>query len=460
MTRVGLRPSVDQKEQQMNKITIVATVVAGLALSSVAWASATSSGQERGDAGTRLGGTAVADGPPALGAVSGPVGGQGESGTASPTPAPDSAASTVQPTAIAVTAPVTPRWTRGVDGRIHVDYDLLTTNWVSGTVTLESVQVLDPRGRVLKNMTGTDLTARTHLISDEDDATAAIPASASAATIVDVVLPAEDGGSSSSSVPATLTHRVTYRLPSDLSPALRAFIGSVEVDGPATEVERTPPTVIAAPFDGGGWINVVGCCDTSKHRNLLYTANGQWTKGETFAIDWWRLRDGSPFSDDGSRNADYYNWGAPIRSVASGVVVRAVDGRPDLPPNCIPENQCDPGLTTPDSFNGNYVVVRIGAGVYADYAHLQEGSVAVQVGQRVRTGQQLGLLGDSGNSTAPHLHFGLIDGPDFTTAESLPWVFNRFRFDGFFDPPSGKIIGEPHDAHREYPLLNGLITVP
>jgi murein DD-endopeptidase MepM/ murein hydrolase activator NlpD len=68
--------------------------------------------------------------------------------------------------------------------------------------------------------------------------------------------------------------------------------------------------------------------------------------------------------------------------------------------------------------------------VFAAYAHLQPGSLRVRVGDRVRTGQVLGLLGNTGNSSAPHLHFGLQDGPDILTSNSLPFVFDCYLLQG------------------------------
>jgi murein DD-endopeptidase MepM/ murein hydrolase activator NlpD len=151
--------------------------------------------------------------------------------------------------------------------------------------------------------------------------------------------------------------------------------------------------------------------------------------------------------------------------VAGGLVVRAIDGRPDNPPNN------EPIMPNPDSFSGNYVILQIHPGVYAQYAHLKKGSVAVRVGQRIRAGQQLGQLGDSGNSTAPHLHFGLLNQPDETMAHqpgetlanSLPWVFNRFTFLGNVNLdtwPFLKVTGTPHPAGREYPLLGSVVAFP
>jgi murein DD-endopeptidase MepM/ murein hydrolase activator NlpD len=64
--------------------------------------------------------------------------------------------------------------------------------------------------------------------------------------------------------------------------------------------------------------------------------------------------------------------------------------------------------------------------VYANYAHLQRGSLKVRVGERVRRGQLLGRLGQSGNSAAPHLHFHLSSAATFEGSEGLPFAFDRF----------------------------------
>ena len=76
------------------------------------------------------------------------------------------------------------------------------------------------------------------------------------------------------------------------------------------------------------------------------------------------------------------------------------------------------------------MVVQQGPGVFATYAHLQPGSLPVREGDRVATGQLLGRVGNTGNSFAPHLHFQLSDGPDLTTATSLPFVLDRYDLAG------------------------------
>jgi len=88
--------------------------------------------------------------------------------------------------------------------------------------------------------------------------------------------------------------------------------------------------------------------------------------------------------------------------------------------------------------------VQIEPGVWAFYAHLQTGSVAVEIGDQVATGQSIGRLGNSGNSIGPHLHFGLIDGPNPLTANSVPMVIDRYSLTGSVDPASlFAALGDP-----------------
>ncbi len=79
---------------------------------------------------------------------------------------------------------------------------------------------------------------------------------------------------------------------------------------------------------------------------------------------------------------------------------------------------------------GNYVVVNIGHGRYTFYAHMQPGSLKVKVGDTVKTGQVLGLLGNTGNTDGAHLHFHIMDGPSPLLSNGLPFVFTKFTGEG------------------------------
>ncbi|MES2638365.1 MAG: M23 family metallopeptidase [Myxococcota bacterium] len=135
---------------------------------------------------------------------------------------------------------------------------------------------------------------------------------------------------------------------------------------------------------------------------------------------------GATHSGDGTRLSDYYAYGRPVRAVAGGVVVTAIDG--------VPESI--PGTLNPYFALGNAVIVDHG-GYWSVYAHLQPGSVRVRPGSRVRAGARLGLVGNTGNSSEPHLHFQLQDGPRVETSWGIDAVFQGLTVtrDGKALPP-------------------------
>jgi hypothetical protein len=143
-------------------------------------------------------------------------------------------------------------------------------------------------------------------------------------------------------------------------------------------------------------------------------------RNQRFALDLAMARDGKTSSGDGKELSDYYVWGAPVVAPAAGKVVSLVDGLPDNPI----------GSTDRKNLAGNHLILDHGNGEYSLLAHLQRGSVAVRVGDDVVAGQRLGLAGNSGNTSEPHLHYHLQDGPVFPDAESMPAVFTDYLADG------------------------------
>jgi murein DD-endopeptidase MepM/ murein hydrolase activator NlpD len=141
-------------------------------------------------------------------------------------------------------------------------------------------------------------------------------------------------------------------------------------------------------------------------------------------------RDGLVFEGDGARNEQWFSFGAEVTAAAPGTVVVTRDGLADGTPKSLPTVQ------NPGEGAGNHVIVQIEPGVWAFYAHLQTGSIAVEIGDQVETGQPIGRLGNSGNSIGPHLHFGLIDGPNPLTANSVPMVLDDYDLTGSVDPAS------------------------
>lgn len=104
---------------------------------------------------------------------------------------------------------------------------------------------------------------------------------------------------------------------------------------------------------------------------------------------------------------------------------RVADTRDGIPENDLATGKLaiEPSL---DNVTGNRVVLDLGQSRYAHYTHLQPGSLRVRKGDRVRRGQVLGLVGNSGNSTAPHLHFQVSASSEILKGDGLPYVFDRF----------------------------------
>ena len=106
---------------------------------------------------------------------------------------------------------------------------------------------------------------------------------------------------------------------------------------------------------------------------------------------------GSTHRGDGNKNSDYYGFGREILAPAGGVVTDVISGVRDNVPGVI-NNFAD---------IGNMVMIRHSTGEVSVFAHLQFASVTVKVGDHVKQGQSIGRCGNSGNSSAPHLHFQL-----------------------------------------------------
>ena len=92
----------------------------------------------------------------------------------------------------------------------------------------------------------------------------------------------------------------------------------------------------------------------------------------------------------------------------------------------------------PTAIVGNNVFFEIAPNVFAWYAHLRQGSLAVKVGDAVKAGALIAKLGNTGPSEGPHLHFGLLDKPDPIAGRSLPFVFDSFTLDGAVDFDASK----------------------
>jgi hypothetical protein len=356
-------------------------------------------------------------------------------------------------TALAVQAAGAPRYVLGSDRRLHIEYDLVITNALDVEAKLKSL-VVTARGRRILRLEGNALAAHTHQVSGIGaGGTLTVPASSTVVTLVDAVLPR----SAARHLPERLANKIGYAVPAKTP--LRVLIGSFTVAAPILRMGSRAPAVIAPPVRGSAWFDANGCCDPSlPHRSALLPANGTYVAFEMFAIDWIREVRGVYFDGAGTKLSDYKSFGARIHAVAQGTVTSIENKRPEAPIN--QSTIGNPTVTKPDHVSGNNVIEKIGPASYAVYAHLRPGSVRVRLGQRVRNGQVIGLLGNSGNSTFPHLHFSIQDGPDPLTSNSLPFVLDHYTFEGTIGPGAtpGTVVvtGRSHQELQSYPLSDAV----
>ena len=284
---------------------------------------------------------------------------------------------------------------RGDDGKDHVEYDLLVVNVVGDPVTLSSVTVLDRAGTELGRIDGDTLAAATQ-DALHPPPVPAIPSSGAVAVEVDLAL-------APGTVPAQVTNRIAYSVPQGTGSAVILDATEGEVDGPKVAVNRRPAIEIKPPLAGDGWLAVTACCGPNVHRDLRLAIDGQRIEtGETFAVDYGRLNGNRLFEGDGTTNEQYFGFGADVLAVADGTVVFTHDGEPEQTPGpAIP-------ATKFSQIGGNKVILQIAPKVFAAYEHLQPGSLTVKVGDKVKAGAVLAKLGNTGPSTGPHLHFGLV----------------------------------------------------
>ncbi len=307
----------------------------------------------------------------------------------------------------------------GSDGRVHLVYELALTNTSPTAATLKKIEVLDA-SEVLASFEGQEILSRLKTTGRLAAENPTIEFNGTRLFLIDLALD-----------PAiTLTDHLMHRItllgapspgPKPLTPVPLSYTVA------PLEIFRKLPR-ISPPLSGKGWVAANGCCGVdSVHRASNLAVNGEIYFAQRFAIDWMRMDDaGRLVHDDSSDVKNYTCYGADVLAVADGTVVETLNDLGDQKPGTLP----DPATITIQNVDGNHVVLDLGEGVFAFYAHLQKGSVRVATGDHVKRGQLLGKLGNTGNTSAPHLHFHLMEGPSPLGSNGIPYVIDSFAFAG------------------------------
>jgi len=176
--------------------------------------------------------------------------------------------------------------------------------------------------------------------------------------------------------------------------------------------------------------------DYQDKTKLSFPLRGEWTiyqggplvpenehaasKSGRFAYDIVRLENGQMFVHDGAANEEWFAFGQPVFVDANGTVVKVmgdyVDNAPYHP--------------DAEAKHGNVVVIDHGDGEFSVYSHLKHGSVAVKVGTRVKAGEKIADVGNSGDSPFPQLEYSLQTSGELNGGDGLPAAFEHLKVNG------------------------------
>jgi hypothetical protein len=297
----------------------------------------------------------------------------------------------------------------GSDSSTHLVYELLVTNFSSGDFTPEKVEVLGD-GTVIQTLDAAEIATRLQPIGVRD-AVASLAKSTQALLFIHIILP--EGKHS----PRELQHRVTARFA-----AAPPGHQEITATGGSIAVDHRAVAVIGPPIRGTGYISADSCCDAVRHTRAAMPINGRPWLAQRYAVDWEQINEqGRIYRGPRERVESYLIFGKEAIAVADATVSSIVDNISEGTPGSYPTN------IDPASADGNAVILDLGQHRYAMYAHLQPGSIKVHQGDKVRTGQVLALVGNTGNSLVPHLHFQLMDQPSSLASNGLPYEIDNFE---------------------------------
>ncbi len=331
--------------------------------------------------------------------------------------------------------------------KTHIVYELHITNFSRNPCVLTRLEVVEPNtNKQLASYAGEELGIRigrpgvAATTTDEK-----LKLAGGLRMVVHMWLTLDDATSG----PTAVQHRLTAKVgeyPEELSVVA------------ATATVLKDLIMINPPVRGSEWLAGNGPGNSSGHRRALVPTGGGARIAQRFAIDFLQLfPDGRSFSGDEKDNKSYRCYGAEALAVADAVVVATKDGIPENVPG--PTSRAVP--ITLETVGGNHVVLDLGGGRFAFYAHLQPGSLRVKTGDKVRRGQVVGLVGNSGNSTEPHLHFHISDAVSPLGSEGLPYALPSFEVQGkgFGWKPTSP-AAPTEKRQNEMPLENEVIRFP
>jgi len=310
----------------------------------------------------------------------------------------------------------------GSDGMYHLVYELQITNVTSLPWIINSIEILDANSdKVFAVISGDEVKNVIQTISTRQPINTLDPDQSALVFLTFTVESIED-------IPANLNHRLNVTVPGGIPEGFANFVGiptdAEEYAQFTGSLEVNPPDAIllGPPLRGDSWVAADGCCSAIRHVRGYNAINGKIFFAQRFAIDWEKLNeDNRIFVGDPQDLNSYFCYGEDVIAVSDATVVTVLNGLEDQVPGQLPS-----GIPLEEA-DGNHVVLDLGSGRYALYAHLIKDSITVEVGDKVTTGQLLGLVGNSGNSLAPHLHFHVMGSPLTLGSNGLPYMYDKYE---------------------------------
>lgn len=226
----------------------------------------------------------------------------------------------------------------------------------------------------------------------------------------------------------------------------RLYTPETSIVGANTSAMGTKLLELGAPLTAGPWrANSGAAKNDSHHRRQFCVLGGRATFPSRYAIDWLREENGVSFRGAKEDIHSYLSYESPVLAVADGKVVFVREGIPDNKPGHVGAEALNLTLET---IMGNSVVLDVGSGQFAHYAHLQPGSLRVKAGARVRRGDVIALVGSSGSSFEPHLHFEVTTSPEPLRGEGVPYLVDAYTNVG---------SGTPTRRVRQLPIAGSLV---
>ncbi|CAN5338237.1 M23 family metallopeptidase [soil metagenome] len=297
----------------------------------------------------------------------------------------------------------------------YLVYELNLTNYHTAPAIIDTLEILTAVNQpALFKYNQQDLTALIHNTGIKGPVQDPFTIPAGMAKMVYLFLPF----TSKADIPKQLIHQIRFK-----TQHKNEVVHLMIITNPLT-INHNDPVIVSPPLRGDYWIAGNAPSNTSGHRTTNLIVNGHSYFAQRYAIDFVQIgKDGKTYHDDEHSNSNYYAYGQDILAVARGKVVALKDGIPEN----IPHTDAKAIPIELDTVGGNHLVIDIGQGHYAFYAHMLPGSMKVKLGDTVKRGQVLGKIGNTGNSTEPHLHFHIVDNPAFLGANGIPYAFDKFE---------------------------------